>query len=248
MAAKRKAIQNFQRYECKFLLNEPEYLNLLERLKEHMIPDAYCANGEFYTVFNLYFDTADNSIIRRSLEKPYYKEKLRLRSYSLLSSPQDLVFLELKKKIGGIVAKRRAVLSCSDALSFCGGSPIPRNQEYENRQVCGEIEDFLSRYSVSPKVFISYRRLAFFGKEDKELRISFDNNILTRRSGLDLFSGDYGSPLLLKGTRLMEIKCPGAMPLWLCSILSDLQIYRVGFSKYGTEYKQYITGLGHIAA
>jgi len=112
------AITTFKRYEKKFMLNEAQYKAVMPGLMEYMRLDRNCKDGRDYTIYNIYYDTDNSSIIRQSLSKPYYKEKLRMRSYSVPTSPDSEVFLELKKKIGGIVNKRRAVLTLGEAYKF----------------------------------------------------------------------------------------------------------------------------------
>ena len=240
--------KTFKRYELKYAVTPEQYEIICAELQKHMNFDSYCKNGESYLIYNLYFDTSDDAVIRRSLDKPYYKEKLRLRSYKMPTGMDDMVFLELKKKIGGIVAKRRAILHYTQAMDFVGKGIMPQAESYQDRQVLMEIADFLARYSVAPKVYISYERVAFFGKEDSEFRVSFDQNILTRRNHVNLRDGDYGAELLTDGGYLMEIKCAGAIPLWLTTLLSELKIYTTSFSKYGTEYKRYAQFTAHKTA
>lgn len=191
-------------------------------------------------IYNIYFDTVDDAVIRKSTGKPYYKEKLRLRSYKMPTKADDLVFLELKKKIGGIVTKRRAVLHYDEAMEFVLSGKVPLADSYQDQQVIAEIRGFLSRYVVVPRVYISYQRVAFFGKEEGELRVSFDNNILTRRDQVNLYDGDYGAELLDNDCLLMEIKCAGAIPLWLVHALSQCKAYATSFSKYGAEFQKHI--------
>lgn len=234
------AKKTFNRFEYKYLVTSEQFRALCQAFKGEMVLDKYCKDGQCYTIYNLYFDTDNNSVIRRSLEKPYYKEKLRLRSYKLPTAGTDTVFLELKKKIGGIVIKRRAVMSYDEALRFCETGVPPQSNNYQDTQVNLEIADFLNRYTVYPKVYIRYERAAFFHHSDPELRISFDRRILTRRTNVSLLDGDYGAALLAKDCYIMEIKCIRALPLWLCHSLSSLKVYKSSFSKYGTEYGRYI--------
>jgi hypothetical protein len=126
------------------------------------------------------------------------------------------------------------------ATDFLEQGTVPDLASYEDRQVLAEITAFIHRYQVEPKVFISYERVAYFDKDDPDFRVSFDSNILTRRSNVSLSAGDYGTELLDSDDILMEIKCGGAIPLWLCRMLSDMRIYKTNFSKYGAEYKQHI--------
>lgn len=235
------AITTFKRYEMKFMLTQVQFDTLIPLLLEYMNPDDHCRNGKEYSIYNIYYDTHDNNLIRHSLSKPYYKEKLRLRSYTIPTSLDDQVFLELKKKIGGIVNKRRAVLTLKDAYDFIrlGKCPAPTNDL--NQQVVSEIEYFLSCNDVYPAVYIGYKRMALFGKEDKDFRVTFDYDILTRRKDLGLEKGSYGNPLLEKGQVLMEVKISSAVPMWLSRTLSDLRIYKTNFSKYGKEYENACT-------
>lgn len=235
--------KTFNRYEIKFFVPYELFDRLINKILPFMNYDEYCKNGENYTIYNIYYDTLNNDIIEKSLQKPYYKEKLRMRTYKMPTSKNDNVFLELKKKIGKIVNKRRAILPYSQAIDLIDNGIMPKTNTFEDRQVIGEIQDFLVRYNVVPTLFLSYERIALFGKDDRDLRISFDKNILARRTKVDFISGDYGNEIMDKDGYIMEIKCSGAIPVWLADILSQLKIYKTSFSKYGTEYKKYkITG------
>lgn len=233
------AITSFKRYEKKYMLTEEQFNNLIPRLLEYMEEDEHCKLGDDYSIYNIYYDTKNSDLIKHSLSKPYYKEKLRLRSYKVPKSPKDKVFLELKKKIGGIVNKRRVVLTLEEAYKFLESGQRPITKDYISEQVINEIEYFLRRNTVYPTAYISYSRMAFFGKEDRDFRVTFDSNILTRRNDLYLEMGSFGEELLKPGSRLMEVKILGAIPLWLASIFSELSIYSTSFSKYGNEYKKY---------
>ena len=222
----------FKRYEIKYLLDEKTYLELRKRLEGKMVVDQY---GE-KTVCNIYFDTPDSRLIRTSLEKPVYKEKLRLRSYGT-PERNSTVFVELKKKYKGVVYKRREdmVLSEAEAYLYQGWKPG------FSSQVLREIDWFLKYYGqITPAMYISYERIAMNEVKDSGLRVTFDTNILWRKEELNLKEGSWRNPILEPGQRLMEIKIAGAMPLWLGEILDKLYIYPVSFSKYGRAYQDQI--------
>lgn len=222
----------FKRYEIKYLLDEKTYLELRKRLEGKMVVDQY---GE-KTVCNIYFDTPDSRLIRTSLEKPVYKEKLRLRSYGT-PERNSTVFVELKKKYKGVVYKRREdmVLSEAEAYLYQGWKPG------FSSQVLREIDWFLKYYGqITPAMYISYERIAMNEVKDSGFRVTFDTNILWRKEELNLKEGSWGNPILEPGQRLMEIKIAGAMPLWLGEILDKLYIYPVSFSKYGRAYQDQI--------
>lgn len=233
------AIQSFKRYEKKFLLTNEQYMALMPRLKEYMYLDDHCKDETGYKIANIYFDTAQNEIIKHSISKPYYKEKLRLRTYGTPESENATSFLELKKKIGGIVNKRRVVMPLWQSYEFLETGKHPENASYMQNQVLNEIEYFLSNNDVKPTVYISYDRIATFAKNDHDFRLTFDTNITTRRNDLHLESGSFGTQLLLPDQHLMEVKILSAYPMWLTQILSEQGIFNQTFSKYGKEYKNY---------
>ena len=221
----------FKRYEKKYFLTMNQYEMFKERISSHVRPDDYPE----YTLCNLYYDTDNYSLIRASLEKPVYKEKLRIRSYGVPGA-DDKVFVELKKKYEGVVYKRRVTMRNNTAQAFLKG--VKSNDNVN--QISKEIDYFQSFWKTVPKVFIAYDREALQGTEDPELRITFDTNLRYRLDRLSLSEGDDGLPLLNNGMILMEIKIPDACPLWLSRTLSELEIRPVSFSKYGTCYENHI--------
>ena len=232
-------VEIFNRFEHKYLIDKNTYEKVLNILEEHMVLDKHNKNKEPYTIANLYYDTEDDYLIRKSLSKPIYKEKLRLRAYGV-PNLESMVFLEIKKKFDGIVNKRRTRLNLKEAYDFTRTGTIPNEKDYMNGQVLKEIEYFLSVYNLKPKVYLAYDRVAYFEEGNPDLRISFDQNIRSRRYDVSLEKGDYGEQLLPEGMYLMEIKTSLAKPLWLCDMLTELDIKRNSFSKYGTEFKNMI--------
>ena len=221
----------FKRYEKKYRLSLEQYQELISRIITRLQPDQY---GK-YSICNIYFDSRDYRMIRTSLEKPVYKEKIRLRGYGQ-PGPEDQVFLELKKKFDGVVYKRRIPMSLSEARKYLYYGIRPG----QHSQVLDEIDYAVDFYQARPAVYLSYDRIAFSGKEDPELLVTFDMNIRARDYSLELDKGAFGVPLLGKRELLMEVKIPGAMPLWMSQALAELAIYPVSYSKYGTFYQEYI--------
>ena len=224
----------FQRHELKFLLTEEQRSQLEAAFAEGMVPDPH---GES-TICNVYYDTPDYRLIRTSLEKPVYKEKLRLRSYGP-AAPEDEVFLELKKKYKGVVYKRRVSLPLRAAEDyFAGCAPLP-----ELGQIGREIEYFRKFYgTLLPALYLCYYRTAYFSRESTDLRVTFDRNIGWRQEGVSLASPAGGRQVLPEGYSLMEIKAAAAIPLWLAELLSRIHIRQTSFSKYGEAYKTILAG------
>lgn len=233
------AIEVFNRYEHKYIFNKDTFEKVIEIMDEHMVMDSHNKGHIPYTIANIYFDTPDDYLIRSSLFKPEYKEKLRLRSYGV-PTPDSNVYLEIKKKFNGIVNKRRTTLKLEEAYQFISSGKAPRPKEYMNVQVLRELEYFLNIYNLSPKLYLAYDRITYFERDNNDLRISSDMNIRSRRYDLALEAGDYRNRLLLYDIYLMEIKTSLVKPLWLVHMLTELKIKRRSFSKYGTEFKNMI--------
>lgn len=239
------AIEVFSRYEKKFLIDEKTYRFITDRISNYMIADKYNKDKEFYNIANIYYDTENDALIRASIEKPVYKEKLRLRSYGV-PELSDKVFLEIKKKYKGLVNKRRTKLRLDEAYALTLDGVKPADAHYINKQVLSEIEYFLKVYDLVPKVYLTYDRKAFFAADDSDFRVTFDTNIKSRREDVRLEAGNHGELLIGNDMWLMEVKSKDAVPLWFTKILSEAQVYPTSFSKYGTEYKKYLISKNNI--
>lgn len=223
--------QVFKRYEIKYILDMDQKQRLLQVMEPYMRLDEYGRT----TIRNLYFDTDNYRLIRHSIEKPVYKEKLRLRSYCR-ADDESPVFVELKKKYRSVVYKRRIAMPEKQALDWiCGENGRPEGQ------IGAEIDYFLQYYqTLHPTVFLSYEREAYYSQQGDGFRITFDAHILARREALSLGADVWGTPLLEEGKVLMEIKTSGGIPLWLTRELTRERIYKASFSKYGTAYQTVI--------
>lgn len=234
------AIEVFNRMEIKYLLNDEDKNALLDIIGNYMDSDPYNIDGQPYSISNIYLDTTSDELIRKSLEKPEFKEKIRLRSYGTV--PLDsTVFLESKKKFDSTVNKRRTNIKLRDAYRYFETGIVVENPQVKlNHQVMTEIDYVMNFYKLQPRVFISYDRLAFFEKNNSDFRLTIDRNIQTRRTDLRLESPSYGTQLLQPGQWLMEAKAFKAFPMWFVRFLSSRKIFNTSFSKYGAEYKNYL--------
>lgn len=218
----------FRRYEKKYLVDQRQYNALAKALAPRMARDRFAES----TISNIYYDTADFRLIRRSLDRPAYKEKLRLRTYRTPDARTE-AFVEIKKKYDHIVYKRRIAMDYAAARAYLSGGDAP-----DDGQIAREIDWFRRFYSgLQPAMCIFYDRLALFDKAQPALRITFDSGIRWRTDDLDLSSGTHGRQLLAPDACLMEIKIPGAMPLWLTRALSEAGVFPTHFSKYGAAYQ-----------
>lgn len=211
----------FERKEVKYLLNETQYEQFRILTKEHLCDDDY----GLHTILSLYYDSPNFQMIQKSLSKPDFKEKFRIRSYGKPTTKTP-VFYEIKRKISGVVHKRRVASPLEESLP-CG-------------QMTLEIDHLKKRYQLEPKVVISYDRVATFGRIDPNFRVTFDRNIRYRTQDLTLLAGGYGDIIAPEITILMEVKALGGYPLWFTSALTALSLQKASFSKYAETYKRHL--------
>lgn len=216
----------FERVEKKYRLDQKQYELFLDAAGGRIHMDEY----GLHTIRNIYYDTAHYDLIRRSIDKPKYKEKFRLRGYGEIQDDSK-VFLEIKKKYQGVVYKRRTQLPMTQARSYLESGVFTEKKS----QILKEIDYFIRFYQPEPRIYLAYDREAFIGDEDESLRITIDRNIRSRSHRLEL-SYDGECRLLNPGEYLMEIKVTDAYPIWLADLLGELKIYPISFSKYGAVY------------
>lgn len=231
MAEAQKPIVVMQRYELKYILSPEQTEYFKERIKGHMEIDRYGLTS----IASLYYDTPNYQLIRTSIEKPGFKEKIRLRSYGI-ATDESPVYLELKRKAYGIVYKRRVQSTIPLVKKFFDGE----GDICAGGQINREITTFRDYYEdLAPACLIIYDRTAYF-QPDGDLRLTIDHDPRYRVDDLTLKSSMDGISLLPEGNTILEIKVQQAMPLWLTEILSEGKIYKNSFSKYGTAYKQQV--------
>lgn len=219
----------FRRVEQKYILTDDKYNILMKEIGDKIEKDAYFKS----TVCNLYLDSDNNDLIINSIDKPIYKEKVRVRSYQV-PGVHDKVFLELKAKYDGVVFKRRISMKLNEFYKYIetGIKPIKDNQ------IMDEIDYIIKKYDLKPKLFLAYDRISFYDKEDKDFRITFDTNLRSRKDNLLLEFGDAGKLYNKDKFYIMELKSRKALPMWFVKVLSKNNIYPQSFSKYGNIYKK----------
>ena len=221
----------FRRIEKKYILTREQYLFLKEIINDYLVEDEHGKS----TICNIYFDTENYDLIMHSITKPIFKDKVRLRSYNI-PTLDDTVFLEIKRKSEDVVSKRRIAIKLNTYYEYLNGN----KKIIEDSQIKRELDYYFEFYNLHPTMFISYYRRAYYEKNNRDFRITFDSHILARKEDLELEKGNYGEHILEKNKYIMEIKTLGSIPIWLVKLLNDNKIYPCGFSKYGEAYSQLI--------
>ena len=218
----------FQRREVKYTMTYTTYENLRKAMDGHMQEDIY----GLHTIYSLYYDTNDFSMIRHSIEKPDYKEKFRVRSYGSACDTSN-VFLEIKKKVSGIVYKRRIEVPY---ISLADKHTFKENQS----QIGHEIAYIFDQHDLEPKVMIAYERRALYSEIDEEFRVTFDFNIRYSQEDFSFHDNATMARVTPDIDVLMEVKALGSYPVWFSKALSQLGIYKTNYSKYANVYSRYI--------
>ena len=216
----------FRRVEKKYIITEEQLQIVQKAIKDKMLEDEHGRS----TICNIYFDSEQYDLIRHSITKPVYKDKIRLRSYNI-PTKDSKIYLEIKRKYDGVVSKRRIETTLSEFY---------KSEHTANTQVEIELQYYFKHYDLRPTMFLSYERIAYYDKENRDFRLTFDGNIIARDYDLQIEKGNYGSHILNNDKYIMEVKTLGAMPIWFVKMLDKLQVCPAGFSKYGEAYTELI--------
>ena len=240
-----------RRGEIKYVLDDEQYHQLVSLIAPYVQPDTYPHS----LITSTYFDTEDNRILRRSLEKPLYKEKIRVRSYGAHQKLDHYCFLEFKKKLRGTVYKRRVSMTFNEAYCYLGSGVRPyESLTYLNNDqravalgVLDEFDQALKRYGMlAPSLAVSYHRISIREINTDSLRITFDRDIKWGLCPGQLALASPSHPLLENASCILEIKATTAVPLWLVEILDSLKIYPRSFSKIGKSYLAWLQMAGQL--
>ena len=219
------------RTEKKYLLDEKILNGILGSVAPYMHRGEYGAE----TVSSIYYDNDDYELIQKSVEKPVFKEKFRIRTYGLPSG-NDTVFAEIKRKYDGQVYKRRVAAPMERMKQFLEkGTPLEDSIQIQN-----EILWMIKRYGLKPKVWIASDRTEYVSNDDSQLRITFDRNLRFRKDHLDLGYSLEGTPFGTDGLVVMEIKSALGLPRWLLDAIEKNGAKPGSFSKIGRCFEEEI--------
>lgn len=219
----------FKRFEQKYILTKEQFININDMLDKYFNKDKYFKSN----IYNIYFDNDNNDMIINSIEKPIYKQKVRLRSYKE-AEEKDTVFLEVKKKYKGIVYKRRVNITLKEFGNYFHRKQFPKCDQ----QIIKEIDYVINYFNLHPSIFVAYDRLSYYAKDDKNFRITFDTNLRSRFNNFSLNDTNENKAFFDDEVYIMEVKSLYNLPIWFITILNENKIYPRSFSKVGNIYKK----------
>ena len=232
--------EHFLRREVKYRLNSEMFEILKREFAAHVVQDKF----HFVCVHNIYYDNDSHEIIRRSIEKPLFKQKLRLRAYEKNGELDGHAFVEMKNKYEGSVFKRRVKIPIGAARLLADGTPLCG--VIASGQIADELLFYAGAKDCRPKIYVSYNRYAYCAKAEKDLRITFDFGIFSRVERLWLCRDSADEQLLTDDDYILEIKSERPFPLWLTGILAKHRLYPQSFSKYGRIYEESLRTAANI--
>lgn len=227
-----------KKIEYKFLIPENKLDDLRADLKPFTELDKYAENDgrNEYTVRSIYYDTPGFQCYVEKKEGIKVRKKYRLRGYNE-EAPDNVMFLEIKRKYNNYIRKNRAPFLYKNINSVLTENRLTENiLSNGNGKELSDAKRFFYNYhtkALRPVVLVIYEREAFFSKFDPTFRLTFDKNLRSVISPLkdDVYcakKAKYAMP----GYFIFEIKFVDSLPVWIINILKKYSLTRRALSKY----------------
>jgi hypothetical protein len=224
------------RYEFKYLINDDEMKIIRDITRCFMEPDPYAPDG-LYTVYSLYFDTAQWYCARATLEGLRERFKLRIRTYGFKSHYP--VFVENKGRVGTSIVKHRAMIDRSTVNALCLGDAEPLQgwgtRSKKDAQTVLRFRDLMDGLRMQPRLWVGYKREPWVSPFGDGSRLTFDMSLKVQPPRTDepfKPSRHAWESVPLEKPTILEMKFNGASPAWMQKIVHFLSLYRVSVSKY----------------
>lgn len=221
-------IETMSRHDIKYIIDEKTVGELRKcLLANNMRKQIHDSD----LVVSAYCDTDDFASIRKCIDDPKHKEKIRIRSYGPIGD-DDLAYLEIKRKENGLLTKRRVKVRYGDIPGILSGSQKMQGEFGD------ELDDFLSRYPNSePRIRISYERESYKAEdESSDLRVTLDHDIRYKVGKGIRLDGSDGTCLMSPRRYIIEIKTLGETPKWLDMFFKSRSLKPRSYSKYAKAY------------
>jgi SPX domain protein involved in polyphosphate accumulation len=242
-----------ERYELKYLVPVAYVEPISDFLSLYCVLDAHAqaasANGHFYAVNSLYFDTPGHEFFKQRVDGQARRVNMRARTYGDGSQPP--YFLEIKQRVGipGVVRKYRATVG-DEAWPHLLTDPCLRitNPGTEKNRLSLELFLRLAlSYAIEPKLLTRYQRRAFFSTVDDYVRVTMDTQMQYRRQdhhslvatfGMTAYDNEtiYANNTHSDANVVLEIKCNvGQVPQWVLALVQRFELKQQAFSKYASS-------------
>jgi VTC domain len=224
-------VKHFNRFELKYLLPVERVPALVSALSPYVRADPHSegAGPSGYPIHSVYWDSPQLRCFWEKIEGLKVRRKLRLRRYG----DADDVFLEIKQRVDRTLQKRRVVWPLARVAEAEEPDALDALLEESDDRVAREILFLRRTYDLRPTMGISYRRRAFFARNESDLRVTFDTRVQYHAAEPSVAQlGESGRYVVAPALAVLEIKFGHAVPLWLCKLVSHFELRMVRFSKY----------------
>jgi len=223
-------VRTFNRYELKYLVSHAAAQAFQADLAGYCRADPHSDPQRGYPVYSLYWDSRDLDFFWEKIDGQKYRRKLRLRRYER----DDAVYVEIKQRIDRTVQKRRVRMPLEQAARVFTPAGVDPTAEYEIEDPVGQEALFLAHtFDLRPTMAVLYRRSAWFGNYDAELRITLDSRVQYDARALDIREPfETGKYVLAPDRCVLEIKYNDRVPIWLTKLVARHELPIVRYSKY----------------
>ena len=230
----------FRRYECKYLISEKLAAAIRSYAHPYLEPDPHAAASSdlSYDITSLYLDTSDLKLFRETEDGLLNRVKLRIRSYD--EAAESPVFLEIKRRFDRMVLKSRSRIDKDTmAMILSGGTPQITRLAGDQSDCYAEFVAWLDRWLAGPVVWVRYRREAYVGTINPDIRITMDRNLRCAAAAEFSDFGELGTWLPVETKNVvLEVKFDDSYPDWVTGLIRRFRLDRRSYSKYGNSVRR----------
>ncbi len=244
----RESKSELERHEAKYIVEPRLIPQIREFIRPFCVPDPN-ADGDppEYHITTLQLDSFTLALHRAKDLEAVNRFKLRCRTYGLEGTSP--VFLEIKRKIKGIIVKSRVVIPREYWGPGLFQREFPSDLPFRSRHERFNFIEFRRLMHVldaRPVMLIRYTRESYMGRNDTYARITFDRRLC--------YCPAQGWALPPQGVRwrpmdssmalrrpysgfILELKAYRDAPEWMVEMTERFNLVRTGFCKYSTAMR-----------
>ena len=223
------SMKTTRRFEYKYIISYKDYYKIIDSVRSLLNHDQHGEDID-YPVHSIYLDDIYDAGAGDKAFGNQFHKKYRIRHYHNPSQKK----LELKEKVGNISTKHSIELSNELYDGIVKGDLNVLEQHFEKELIRRFTLTHLTAH-LTPRAYIKYHREAYKDKDDN-LRLTFDSSLsVSRYVGDD--EGVY-IKLLPDTMLILEIKYEHYLPKEIKTILNQITLTQIAYSKYFLGYDQ----------
>jgi hypothetical protein len=225
---------HFERFEFKYIVTNKFRYDLEDYLKKFLILDSFVQNTENnqYYVKSLYFDDLNLRAFHSKIDGLHTRNKFRIRTYDKIIKSDTNYFLEDKGRFNNLVYKSRYQFK-NHKFMYLKGDTLCK--EIVNLTINNKIlNDFKYKYYLNkllPIAIIEYQRRPYISKYDPTFRLTFDDNIISKKKNSIINLDNCKQSQVLSGCSIIEVKFKKNMPSWFHRSIQAFELNRISISK-----------------